>query len=84
MSGTLFWLITVTTLIFLGPYYRYRTFDDYFNLPFSKHADCFLATINTLKIVPLHISLYLGFSNIWPLEVSAILLRQIVLITYYL
>lgn len=51
-----------------GPYYRYRTFDDYFNLPFSKHADCFLATINTLKIVPLYISLYLGFSNIWPLE----------------
>ncbi|CAH2102801.1 unnamed protein product [Euphydryas editha] len=51
-----------------GPYYRYRTFDDYFHLPFSKHVDCFGFTINTLKIVPLYISLYLAFSNIWPLE----------------
>lgn len=51
-----------------GPYYRYRTFDDYFYLPFSKNADCFGATINTLKAVPLYISLYLAFSNIWPLE----------------
>ncbi|CAB3224078.1 unnamed protein product [Arctia plantaginis] len=51
-----------------GPYYRYRTFDDYFHLPFSKHVNCFAFTINTLKIVPLYISLYLAFSNIWPLE----------------
>ncbi|KAG6442394.1 lysophospholipid acyltransferase 7 [Manduca sexta] len=51
-----------------GPYYRYRTFDDYFQLPFSKYADCFGATINTLRTVPVYISLYLAFSNIWPLE----------------
>lgn len=51
-----------------GPYYRYRTYDDYFHLPFSKYADCFGFTINTLKTVPLYISLYLAFSNIWPLE----------------
>ncbi|CAF4834436.1 unnamed protein product [Pieris macdunnoughi] len=51
-----------------GPYYRYRTFNDYFYLPFSKHADCFGSTINTLKAVPLYISLYLAFSNICPLE----------------
>ncbi|XP_063362125.1 lysophospholipid acyltransferase 7-like [Cydia amplana] len=51
-----------------GPYYRYRTFDDYFHLPYSKYADCLGATINTLKMVPLYISLYLALSNIWPLE----------------
>ncbi|XP_049869111.1 lysophospholipid acyltransferase 7-like [Pectinophora gossypiella] len=51
-----------------GPYYRYRTFDDYFNLPYSKYADCAGFTINTLKTVPLYISLYLAMSNVWPLE----------------
>ncbi|XP_045497757.1 lysophospholipid acyltransferase 7-like [Colias croceus] len=51
-----------------GPYYRYRTFDDYFRLPYSKYVDCFGFTINTLKAVPLYVSLYLAFSNIWPLE----------------
>ncbi|XP_039753969.1 lysophospholipid acyltransferase 7-like [Pararge aegeria] len=51
-----------------GPYYRYRTFDDYFNLPYSKYVDCLSFTINTLKTVPLYISLYLALSNIWPLE----------------
>ncbi|XP_021192342.3 lysophospholipid acyltransferase 7 [Helicoverpa armigera] len=51
-----------------GPYYRYRTFDDYFHLPYSKYVDCFGFTINTLRMVPLYISLYLAFSNIWPLE----------------
>ncbi|XP_052759265.1 lysophospholipid acyltransferase 7 [Galleria mellonella] len=51
-----------------GPYYRYRTFDDYFHLPYSKYADCMGFTINTLKTVPLYISLYLALSNLWPLE----------------
>ncbi|CAK1596056.1 unnamed protein product [Parnassius mnemosyne] len=51
-----------------GPYYRYRTFDDYFHLPFSKYVDCTGFTINTLKIVPLYVSLYLALSNVWPLE----------------
>ncbi|VVC95550.1 unnamed protein product [Leptidea sinapis] len=51
-----------------GPYYRYRTFNDFFHLPYSKYVDCLGFTINTLKIVPLYISLYLAFSHIWPLE----------------
>ncbi|XP_059045340.1 lysophospholipid acyltransferase 7 [Achroia grisella] len=51
-----------------GPYYRYRTFDDYFHLPYSKYVDCMGFTINTLKTVPLYISLYLALSNLWPLE----------------
>ncbi|XP_063824859.1 lysophospholipid acyltransferase 7-like [Ostrinia nubilalis] len=51
-----------------GPYYRYRTFNDYFYLPFSKYCDCTGFTINTLKTVPLYVSLYLGLSNLWPLE----------------
>ncbi|XP_013199840.2 lysophospholipid acyltransferase 7 [Amyelois transitella] len=51
-----------------GPYYRYRTFNDYFNLLFSKYVNCMEFTINTLKAVPLYISLYLALSNLWPLE----------------
>ncbi|XP_026488442.1 lysophospholipid acyltransferase 7-like [Vanessa tameamea] len=51
-----------------GPYYRYRTFNDYFHLPYSKYVDCFGFTINILRMVPLYISLYLAFSNLWPLE----------------
>ncbi|KAJ8730167.1 hypothetical protein PYW07_017205 [Mythimna separata] len=51
-----------------GPYYRYRTFDDYFRLPYSKCVDCLGFTINTMRMVPLYISLYLALSNIWPLE----------------
>lgn len=58
--------------MFTGPYYRYRTFDDYFRLPYSKYVDCFGFTVNTLKIVPLYISLYLAFSNLWPLDVSIV------------
>ncbi|KAI5652014.1 MBOAT, membrane-bound o-acyltransferase family domain-containing protein [Phthorimaea operculella] len=51
-----------------GPYYRYRTFNDYFYLPFSKYADCAGFTINTLRMAPLYMSLYIAMSNIWPLE----------------
>ncbi|CAK1547128.1 unnamed protein product [Leptosia nina] len=51
-----------------GPYYRYRTFDDYFHLPFSKHVDCFSFTIHTLKMVPFYVALYLALSNVQPLE----------------
>ncbi|CAH2037622.1 unnamed protein product, partial [Iphiclides podalirius] len=51
-----------------GPYYRYRTFDDYFHLPFSKYVDCTGFTINTLTKVPVYVSLYLALSNVWPLE----------------
>ncbi|XP_061377342.1 lysophospholipid acyltransferase 7-like [Danaus plexippus] len=51
-----------------GPYYRYRTYEDYFKLPFSKHVDCFGFTINTLKAVPLYVTLYLALSHLFPLE----------------
>ncbi|KAL4712266.1 hypothetical protein ACJJTC_004028 [Scirpophaga incertulas] len=51
-----------------GPYYRYRTFDDFFKLPFSKYVDYTSFTINTLKAVPIYVSLYLALSNIWPLD----------------
>ncbi|XP_011554803.3 lysophospholipid acyltransferase 7 [Plutella xylostella] len=51
-----------------GPYYRYRTFEDYFTLQYHKYADCLGETINTLRIVPVYVSLYLAFSTIWPLE----------------
>ncbi|KOB79401.1 Leukocyte receptor cluster member 4 protein [Operophtera brumata] len=42
-----------------GPYYRYRTFNDYFFRPYNKYVDCLGFTINTLRMVPLYISLML-------------------------
>lgn len=54
--------------ILTGPYYSYRTFYDYFNLPYQKHADCLKATINKLKYVPIYVGLFLLADRIWPLE----------------
>lgn len=51
-----------------GPYIRYRTFDDFNNLPFSESVDTFAFTVNRLKFVPLYVSLYLAISNLWPLS----------------
>ncbi|XP_068631762.1 lysophospholipid acyltransferase 7-like [Battus philenor] len=66
--GDLFHYTFTYVGLLTGPYYRYRTFDDYFHLPFSKYVDCTGFTINTLKVVPLYVSLYLAISNLWPLE----------------
>lgn len=49
-----------------GPYFTYRTFYDYFNYPFYKHADCFKATLQKLAWVPLYAGLFLLTSYIWP------------------
>lgn len=56
--------------ILTGPYFTYRTFRDYFELPFSQHADCLKATIDKLKWVPIYVGLFLLTSYIWPLSVS--------------
>lgn len=51
-----------------GPYYTYKTFYDYFHYPYYKYVDCWKATMNHLKYLPLYISLFIIADYIWPLE----------------
>lgn len=52
-----------------GPYYTFRTFHDYFYLPFAVNAeDSLKITLGKLKWVPVYISLFLLVSYIWPID----------------
>lgn len=52
-----------------GPYYTYRTFHDYFHLPFAVHAEnSFKTAMDKLKIVPIYVALLFVTSYIWPLS----------------
>lgn len=55
--------------VLTGPYFSYRTFRDYWNLPFSIHANCNQATFDKFKFIPLFGGLYFVVSYIWPLSV---------------
>lgn len=51
-----------------GPYYNYKTFYDYFHLPFYKKVNVWDATYEKLKWVPIYVFLFIIASYIWPLE----------------
>lgn len=55
----------------LGPYYRYRTFVDYFDLPYAEYATWKEATIMKIKYVPLYAIMFLITSYYWPLSVRS-------------
>ncbi|EDW03518.1 lysophospholipid acyltransferase 7 [Drosophila grimshawi] len=70
-------LLTVTEIIhysvnyvgiLTGPYFRYRTYRDYFEMPFKDHAPCVQATIEQLKWAAFYCSLYLATNYFWPLD----------------
>lgn len=54
--------------ILTGPYYRYRTYRDYFETPFKDHALNIQATVDKLKSAGFYCSLYLLANYIWPLS----------------
>lgn len=57
--------------VLTGPYYRYRTFNDYFALPqLKQHAPSTEATLRKFAWVPLFAGAYLLVSHVWPLSVS--------------
>lgn len=58
-----------TKSLITGPYFRYRTFKDYFALPFREHADSDGATLKKFAWVPLFVVGYLTVSYIWPVSV---------------
>lgn len=54
--------------VLTGPYYRYRTFRDYFETPFKQFAKPLESTIGKLKEIALYAALYLLVSYIWPID----------------
>lgn len=56
--------------VLTGPYFRYRTFIDYFDMPFRRHADSDTATLKKFAWVPLFAACYLLVSYIWPVDVN--------------
>lgn len=53
-----------------GPYFTYKTFFDYFNLPFALNAEksATKATLDKLKALPITMILFIAASYIWPLD----------------
>ncbi|XP_037042093.1 lysophospholipid acyltransferase 7 [Bradysia coprophila] len=54
--------------VLTGPYFRYRTFNDYFTLPFKHRANNIGATISKITLIPLFAAVYLLVSYLWPLS----------------
>ncbi|XP_055382278.1 lysophospholipid acyltransferase 7 [Condylostylus longicornis] len=54
--------------ILTGPYYRYRTYRDYFETPFSHHADSKSATIEKLKWCATYGIIHVIAGYFWPLS----------------
>ncbi|KAL5286735.1 MBOAT7 family protein [Megaselia abdita] len=54
--------------VLTGPFYRYRTFRDYFETPFKEFSKPLENTIEKLKGCALYASCYLVFSYIWPID----------------
>ncbi|XP_017111466.1 lysophospholipid acyltransferase 7 [Drosophila elegans] len=54
--------------VLTGPYYRYRTYRDYFEMPFKSHAPCVEATLEKLKNAGFYCALYLATNYLWPLD----------------
>lgn len=56
------------TGILTGPYCRYKTFRDFFELPFSNNVPWNEQTVKKLTYVPFYIALLILSSNIWPIS----------------
>ncbi|KAF5285875.1 hypothetical protein FQA39_LY04336 [Lamprigera yunnana] len=54
--------------VLTGPYYRYQTQVDFFNLPFAKYAKLNEETIKKLMYVPLYVVLFFWATYNWPLS----------------
>ncbi|KAH8304817.1 hypothetical protein KR059_010787 [Drosophila kikkawai] len=54
--------------VLTGPYYRYRTYRDYFEMPFKTHAPSIEATLEKLKYAVFYCALYLTTNYLWPLD----------------
>ena len=55
--------------ILTGPYYRFRTFQDMYETPYAKYAECDFAMIKRIIRAPIYIFLFLVTGYIFPLKV---------------
>ena len=63
------WRVECSLILISGPYFKFRTFQDYYDVSYSKYTDCTKAVLLRIRPVPLYIALFLLSSYIWPLEV---------------
>lgn len=56
--------------VLTGPYYSYRTFDDYFRTGFNKYAPCGATTVKKLLFVPVYAAVYLLTTHYYPIKVK--------------
>ncbi|KAI9578528.1 lysophospholipid acyltransferase 7 [Glossina fuscipes] len=54
--------------VLTGPYYRYRTYRDYFETPFKDYAPCVETTVENLKFAAIYSVIYATVDYIWPLS----------------
>lgn len=55
-------------MYFLGPYVRYRTYDDFIKLPFSYYSN-FEYVKSKILYVPVYLIFFIIFESTWPIEV---------------
>lgn len=63
-------MLLILLFLFKGPYYRYRTYRDYFETPFKNYAPNVQATVEKLKSAGIYCVLYLIANYLYPLSVS--------------
>lgn len=61
----------LTVNLFEGPYYTYKTFYDFFHLPFADNINYKKRVIEKLSQLPILIAFFVFFSYEWPLEYAA-------------
>lgn len=62
---------------FVGPYFKYRVFEDMHHAGYSDQADCLKSVLQRIKPVPAYILLFFLSDYLWPLDVRALFLRSI-------
>lgn len=78
MSGIYMFIFIWILQILSGPYYKYRTYTDMFELPYSTCVPANRFLKKRLQVVPIYILLYLCGNFLYPLDVSIILLFKFI------
>lgn len=55
--------------VLTGPYYSYKTYNDYFKNGFYKYTDCKNMVLKKLAFVPLYSAVYLITTHYYPIQV---------------
>ena len=62
-------MLTVDTLILLGPYYSFRTWQDMYSQRWSRWANCDKALIERGYILPVYVILFILSGRFFPLDI---------------